>query len=145
MTRPAELFAIEAIIVVIVGLLFRAPVMMAVHLRGQRGGFTVPTDTVALVIAACFCFFAAAYSFSMLSMSMKAAYWHFWLTTVFVGLWWAAWVGIGSRFPANGVVSPWQAVILYTWSLSVLCLISTQLIFAVSFLKAIFRFWRLTS
>jgi len=91
MSRPAELFAVGAIMLLAAGLISRlaqSPTQFSITIpaRGNAYGFSI--EAVCLFLAALFAVFAALYSFWLIPMNHVAALWHFWLSAGGAFLFW---------------------------------------------------------
>ena len=140
MSRPAELFAVGAILLLAAGLISRlahAPNQgfVTVHARGSAYGFSI--ETVRLFMAAFFAVFAAIYSFWVIPMSQTAAASHFWLTAAGTVLFWTFFLafsragGSGEAVVAKGVTTAY----LLGWVL----LLAGQVMFVTNLVATLLR------
>jgi hypothetical protein len=90
MKRPAELFAIAALLMLTLRELMRTilafPMMVSLRLRGNFYAFQ--PEVLTLFIATALCFYSAMYSVWLLPFSSRAATWHFWVTIVGLVVFW---------------------------------------------------------
>ena len=100
MPRASELFAWCAIAVLLCGFGFRFVLPpnlgMTIHIRDSA--YMFPPTSVCVWIAALLCVVASIYSLYMLPLNRTAALWHFWLTSVGVGLFWLSFYRLALMF-----------------------------------------------
>jgi len=131
MTRPAELFAIAALVLLVLRELGRTfltvPSGFAISIRGT--GYVFPPESVAIVVATFLCFFAAIYSLSLLPFNVKAGLWHFWITSVGLAFFWICFYlvpVVGSGTSGFGKAAVWG------WFVSALIVLLVQVLFVVN-------------
>src|SRR5271167_227522 len=131
MSRPAELFAVGAILLLAAGLISRlvqSPTQFSI---------TIPARGSAYGFSALFAVFAALYSFWLIPMNHAAAVWHFWLTAAGTVLFWTFFlafsrvVGSGKTVVAKGVLTAY----LLGWML----LLGGQVVFVTNLVATFLR------
>jgi len=136
MGRSSEPFVIVALILLgfslISRFISRSGLGISVTWRGT--GYVLPPGSISVGLATALCFFATIYSLWMLPFNRTATLWHFWLTTIGIGVFWLAFY----RAP-NSRTAVWAA---FAAPAAVLL---TQVIFVSNLIQAIFRMPRLHS
>lgn len=86
--KVSELFVMSAIILLAFALASRfinsSGVGIDIHLRDTA--YVLPPLSICVAQATALCFFATIYSLWMLPFSRTAALWHFWFTTIGIGV-----------------------------------------------------------
>ena len=136
--RVSELFVISAMVLLGFTLVARFinPSAVGVSITWRSVGYSLPPSSISVALATALCFFAAIYSLWMLPFNRTAMLWHFWLTTIGIGIFWLSLYRTGSA-PADSRTAAWGVFA----ALAVVLL--TQLIFVWNFLQAIFKMPRL--
>src|SRR5207245_1583431 len=92
MGRSSEPFVIVALILLgfslISRFISRSGLGISVTWRGT--GYVLPPGSISVGLATALCFFATIYSLWMLPFNRTATLWHFWLTTIGIGVFWLA-------------------------------------------------------
>ncbi|MGA9473552.1 MAG: hypothetical protein WBV36_13890 [Terriglobales bacterium] len=138
--KVSELFVISAIILLAFALASRfinsSGVGIDIHLRDTA--YVLPPLSICVAQATALCFFATIYSLWMLPFSRTAALWHFWFTTIGIGVFWL------SLYRAGSTGADHRAAV-WTVFVSPAVVLLTQVIFAWNLLQAIFKIPRLHS
>ena len=134
--KPAELFVVVALILLVFALLARFVVSssLGVSITWRGTGYGLPPSFICIALATMLCFIAGVYSLWMLPFNRTAAWWHFSLTTIGIAVFWLAFYRSPSSRTALSAVFAAPAAILLT-----------QLIFVWNLIQAIFRMPRLHS
>ncbi len=149
MTRIPEMFAIGAIVLLVFALFSRfigPPVSISVQWRGT--GYLFPPASVGIAFATFLCLFAAVYSIWMVPMSEKWAMWHFWLTSVGIGMFWLSFYRLVPVLsdPARATkLSGLTAAAAWGQIISIAVLLMAQAIFILNFIQAIAKTQRFRS
>src|SRR5271169_181507 len=140
MSRPAELFAVGAILLLAAGLISRlaqSPTQFSITIPAHGNAYGFSIEAVCLFLAALSAVFAALYSFWLIPMNHAAAVWHFWLTAAGTVLFWTFFlafsrvVGSGKTVVAKGVLTAY----LLGWML----LLGGQVVFVTNLVATFLR------
>lgn len=89
-TRPSELFAVSAAVLVVLSFLSRFPAKQALLSVTVRNiDYEFPPSAVFLVMSSLLCLSAAIYAIWPLRMNMTAGLWHYWVTAAAIAVFWA--------------------------------------------------------
>jgi hypothetical protein len=136
--KASEMFVIGALVLLGFALVARfinpSPLGISIHWRGN--GYVLPPSTISIALATALCFFATIYSLWMLPFSRTAMLWHFWLTSIGIGVFWLAFYRAGSALP-NSRTALWVVFV------SPAVVLLTQVIFVWNLLQALFKMPRL--
>ena len=90
--KPAELFVIVALIVLVFALLARFVISpsLGVSMTWRGTGYVLPPSFICIALATMLCFIAGVYSLWMLPFNRTATWWHFSLTTIDIAVFWLA-------------------------------------------------------
>jgi len=103
--QASEMFVIGALVLLGFALVARfinpSPLGISITWRGT--GFVLPPSTISIALATALCFFATIYSLWMLPFSRTAMLWHFWLTSIGIGVFWLAFYRAGSALPNSAL------------------------------------------
>jgi uncharacterized membrane protein (GlpM family) len=116
------LFAAAAIGMLVLGLLAsRFYLNHSLSIVSNKTGYAIMNQTICYGIAAIFCFFALLYSVWNVPWSSLAATWHFGLSILFLGIFFASTIATNRSLP-NGTANTALLIVLFT-SLPVFMLI----------------------
>lgn len=138
--KASEMFVIEALILLGFALVARFinPSASGISITLRGAGYVLPPSTISIALATALCFFATIYSLWMLPFSRTATQWHFWLTSIGIGIFWLSFYRAGSALP-DSRVAVWAVFV------STAVVLLTQVIFVWNLLQAIFKMPRLPS
>jgi hypothetical protein len=143
MPLASELFAWCAIAVLLFGfgvrLVLPRNLSMTIHIRDTA--YMFPPTSVCVWIATLLCVVASIYSLSMLPLNRTAALWHFWLTSVGLGLFWLSFYRLALMFshysegtsPLRGL----NAAAAWSQLISAALFVVGQLIFLGNLVRAV--------
>jgi hypothetical protein len=137
-TRPSELFAVSAAVLLMLSFLSRFPAKQALFSVTVRNtGYGFPPSAVFLVMASVLCFAAAVYAIWPLQMNMKAGIWHYWVTVVGIATFWMCFYS----FPLNesGSNTSYRLAMLLGQLMSLGVILLAQAIFVANLLFAVVR------
>jgi len=144
-TRPSELFAISATILLVLSFLSRLSTTqtgVGVHLRSTVHVF--PPSTVFLMMASLLCFSAAIYAIVPLQMNVKAGVWHYWMTAIPIVIFWACFYLFVFR-QADGANTSYRLAVLLGQFISLAVILIAQTIFAANLMVAVIRLRNITA
>jgi hypothetical protein len=103
--KVCEMFVIGALILLGFALVsrFGNPSSVGISITFRDTGYVLPPRTISVGLATALCFLATIYSLWMLPFSRTAMLWHFWLTSIGVGVFWLSFYGAGSGLPNCGL------------------------------------------
>ena len=133
MGRFSEWFVLVAIFLLGFSLIARfiSPSGLGVSITWRGTGYVLPPGSISVGLATLLCFFATIYSLWMLPFNRAATLWHFWLTTIGIGVFWMAFYTPNSR------------TALWAFFAAPVAVLVTQVIFVWNLAQAIFRMPRL--
>ena len=109
-----NLFAAAAIIMLVLGLLAsRFYLNHNLSIVSNKTGYLVTNETVCYAIASLFCFFALAYSIWNIPWSAQAALWHFGLSILCLGIFFASLIAL-DRLEASQTTSTPLLIVFFT-------------------------------
>jgi len=134
--RPSESFALVAVILLVFSLIARfiSPSGLGISVSWRGAGYVLSPGSISVGLATLFCLFATVYSLWMLPFNKTATMWHFWLTTVGIGVFWWAFFRAPTSRTAVWTVFAAPAVVFLV-----------QVLFVWNLVQAIFRMPRLHS
>jgi len=90
--KASEMFVIGALVLLGFALVARSinPSPLGISITWRGTGYVLPPSTISIALATALCFFATIYSLWMLPFSRRAMLWHFWLTSIGIGVFWLA-------------------------------------------------------
>jgi len=137
--KVSEMFVIDALILLGFALVARfvnpSPLGMSISWRGT--GYVLPPSTISIAVATAF-LLLCDYSLWMLPFNRTATQWHFWLTSIGVGVFWLSFYRAGSTLPDSRTA-------LWVVFVSPAVVFLTQVIFVWNLLQALFKMPRLHS
>jgi hypothetical protein len=136
--KESEMFVIDALVLLGFALVARFinPTGLGISITWRGTGYVLPPSTISIALATALCFFATIYSLWMLPFSRTATQWHFWLTSIGIGVFWLSLYRAGSTLP-DSRTALWAAFV------SPAVVLLTQVIFVWNLLQAIFKMPRL--
>lgn len=130
-------FAIEAVVLLLFGLLFRGKLLRAgLDLQIHNTYFVVAPTIACLGMSALLGVFAATYS--LVLANRKATAWHFWITTVGVILFWISFLCWG-RFAAQQQPSQYLITAALTFAVATLMVMISPVMFLANVGMALLR------
>jgi heme/copper-type cytochrome/quinol oxidase subunit 1 len=143
MFRPQDLFAVGALILLVLGLL--APSLLPnlnVAVQWHGAGYLFPLRSACVVVATFFCIFSAAYSLWVIHVSERLAMWHFWLTTVGVLVFFLSFWCLARTVPTRSLNSSHLNSVVAVWGqiTSIPILLTAQALFLLNFIVALAKF-----
>jgi len=148
MSRPQELFAAGAIVLLSAGLvsrLLQSPAQFAVTIPIRGSAYSFSVEAVCLFLAALFAIFAALYAFWLIPMNPTAAQWHFWMTAAGTALFWVYFIAFSRvvRATSDAVATRQNTMMVYliggSLVLAFVLLVSGQVLFVTNLAKALIR------
>ena len=140
MSRPTELFAIAAIVLLALGLLskFLLPPQALGLTLIPRMGYIFPVGSVFVFLAALLCVAAAVYAFWLVPMNQKAALWHFWLTAAGIVLFWSGFF-LFLKYHPSGDLHGGALAVAIGWLASFPLILIAQGIFLVNLISGLMK------
>lgn len=140
MTRPSELFAFSATVLLVFSFLSRLlPSQAGISIRLRNVGYVFPPSTAFLVMGSFLCFFAAIYSLWPLHMNNKAATWHYWVTITAIVAFWACFYLFALEASRESTLTERQTAALFGQFASMGVILFAQAIFVVNLTLAVVR------
>ena len=132
--KATEMFVIVALILLVFALIARfiGPSGLGFSITWGSTGYGLPPSFICVVLATMMCFLASIYSLWMLPFNRVATWWHFFLTSIGIAVFWVAFYRVPNSRPAVWAVFAAAAAILLT-----------QAIFVWNLIQAIVRMPRL--
>jgi hypothetical protein len=138
--KVSELFVITAMVLLGFALAsrFMNPSLLGFSIRWHGTGYVLQPNSICIALATALCFVATIYSLWMLPFNRTAMLWHFWLTTIWIAVFWFSFFQVGSALP-NSRTAVWAVFV------SAAVVLLTQILFVWNLLQAIFKMSRLQS
>jgi hypothetical protein len=129
-TRPSELFAISATVLLLFSFLSRLlATQSSLSITVGSVAYAFPPSTVSLIMASLLCFFAAIYSIWPLPLNPTAAVWHYWITAFAMAAFWACFYFFAFHVLRDSKITPVQTIALFGQFVSLIVVAFAQTIF----------------
>jgi hypothetical protein len=139
-TRPSELFAASAALLLVFSFLQRLSASLAgVSIHLHKVVYVFSPGTLCIVMASFLCFFAAVYSIWPLLINAKAATWHYWTTAAGIAIFWVCFYLFAVYFSPGSRPSTFVTSVLLAQAVSVIFVLLAQMIFVVNLSLVIVR------
>jgi hypothetical protein len=140
-TRPSELFAISAAVLLGLSFLSRlSPGQAGISIAVRNVGYVFPPSTVFLAMASFLCFFAAISSRWPLSLNNRAAVWHYWITAAAIAAFWFCFYFFAFHATRESDLTVRQTAALLGQFISMMVILLAQTIFVANLAFAVVRF-----
>ena len=139
-TRPSELFAISAVVLLVLSFLSRLQARQTLlSINVGNTGYGFPPSTVFLAMASLLCLSATIYAIWPLRMNLKAGVWHYWMTAIPIAVYWICFYLFAFRSASAPKLSSHQTAAVFGQFVSLGMILPAQAILVANLILAVLR------